>query len=151
MDQTSDPLPAAIQLLCCLGCVLTIASAIAIAWIAIRSQRQHREAQAAAAWQGLQAAAQAAPEAHLCHVEQVYQRARRGSKAVIIWHATGQRQDTWFWYFLAEPGSTLLVSGATAYGPHNHNPYVLYVENGGVLASAPPGAEAAWYRLQATS
>ena len=84
----------------------------------------------------------------MCHVQQVYQRANRGTKAVIVWAETGWRQDAWFWYFWPAPGSTLLVLGAVGFGPHNQNPDVFFVNQGGVLAAALPGAQAAWNRLR---
>jgi len=94
------------------------------------------------------AAAHARPGAHICYVSHVYQRANRGTKAVIVWAETGWRQDAWFWYFWPAPGSTLLVFGTVGFGPHNQNPAVFYVDADGVLAAAVPGANAAWRRLQ---
>lgn len=130
--------------LCALICLLPPALAILAAILSTKgSRRRHRE-QAAAAWQQLLVIEQQSPGAHRCHVAHVYQRARRGAKVVIVWTATGTRQDTWFWGFWPAPGSTLLVRGASGYGPHNHNPSVFYVEPGGVLAGAPPGAYHAW-------
>ena len=84
----------------------------------------------------------------MCQVQQVYQRANRGTKAVIVWAESGWRQDAWFWYFWPAPGSTLLVFGAVGFGPHNQNPDVFFVDQGGVLAAAPPGAQAAWNRMR---
>lgn len=147
MPQTSSSPPLGVYLYG-LVCLLAVVLGVVVTVVATRSRRRHRDAQAAAAWQALLAASQTMPWAHMCHVRQVYQRARRGAKAVIVWSATGQPQDTWFWHFWPQAGSTLLVSGAAGYGPHNHNPDVLYVEYGGVLGSAPPGAQAAWHRLQ---
>lgn len=134
--------------ICALVCLVAVGVSVAVALVAARSLRQQREVRAAAAWQRLLAAHQAKPWADVCYVERVYQRARRGAKAVIVWSATGLRQDAWFWQFWPAAGSTLLVMGAGGYGPHNHNPNVLYVESGGVLASAPAGAQQAWLRLQ---
>ncbi|MFI5492384.1 hypothetical protein [Actinoplanes sp. NPDC051859] len=113
-----------------------------------RTRRRRRQALAAMAWQNLMAATAAHPGAYLCFVERVYQRARRGTKAVIVWAGTDLRQDTWFWHFNPAAGATLLVYGSAGYGPHNHNPAVFYVDVGGVLAGAPPGAQQAWLRTQ---
>lgn len=134
---------------CLLVCFLTVGAAVVASLHAGRSRRRAQDAQAAASWQALMAAAQAWHGAHMCHVLRVYQRAGRGTKAVIIWTETGWQQDAWFWYFWPAPGSTLLVVGAVGFGPHNRNPAVFYVEDGGVLAAAPPGAQAAWQRRQA--
>ena len=129
-------------------CLFVIGAIAAIIVLGARSARRGRDARAAAAWQNLLAVAHARPDAHVCRVSHVYQRAHRGSKAVILWAASGRRQDTWFWYFSPAAGSTLLISGVVGFGPHNQNPNVFYVESGGVLMSAPPGAEAAWRRFQ---
>ncbi|WP_033339562.1 hypothetical protein [Catenuloplanes japonicus] len=87
---------------------------------------------------------QQAPGAHRCYVAHVYQRARRGAKVVIVWTATDARQDTWFWGYWPASGATLLIQGRNGYGPHNNNPNVFYVQPGGILAAAPPGAYRAW-------
>lgn len=76
----------------------------------------------------------------------VYQRARRGSKAVIVWQATGVRHDTWFWGWHPPPGAFLLLEGSRGYGPHNRNPNVLYVQPDQVHAVVDASAPAAWQR-----
>lgn len=133
---------------CILVCLLVAGAAVVEILFLGPSRRRAREAKAAAAWQALMVAVQAWPGAHMCHVLSVYQRAGSGAKAVIVWAETGRRQDAWFWRFWPAPGSTLLVYGAAGFGPHNQNPDVWYVADGGVLASAPPGAQAAWHRLR---
>lgn len=143
----SPPPPPGVYL-CGLFCCMAAIAAIVVVVVSSRAGRRRRKAQAANAWQALLDAAAAYPGAHLCFVERVYQHARRGTKAMIVWTATGQRQDTWFWHFRPAPGATLLVYGGSGYGPHNHNPHVFYVDEGGVLAGAPPGAQQAWAGLQ---
>ena len=82
--------------------------------------------------------------AFLVQVVSVYQRARRGSKAMVVWCDTGIRQDTWFWYWTAPVGAYVLVRGASGFGPHNQNPNVLYVQQQDVLAWVSGAAPAAW-------
>ncbi|MEU4827123.1 hypothetical protein AB0H37_35090 [Actinomadura sp. NPDC023710] len=73
-------------------------------------------------------------DGHLAYVERVYQRASTGAKAIIVWDATGNRQDAWFHDWPGIPtGTYLLLAGTTGYGPHNHNPRVYYVRPGQVL------------------
>jgi hypothetical protein len=107
---------------------LLIAAAVVIAAIvAIRLRsRRKRDAHLAAQWSSLQQQ-RAAGTGHLLQVTQVYQRARRGSKAVITWCDTGLRQDAWFWDWHVPLGAYLLVNATSGYGPHSHDPNVLYV------------------------
>lgn len=73
-------------------------------------------------------------DGHLAFVERVYQRARTGAKAIIVWDATGNRQDAWFHDWPNIPAGTyLLLVGTTGYGPHNHNLRVYYVRRHQVL------------------
>ncbi|WP_242895454.1 spliceosome-associated CWC15 family protein [Actinomadura litoris] len=73
-------------------------------------------------------------DGHLARVEQVYQRARTGAKAIIVWDANGTSQDAWFHDWPGIPtGAYLLLAGTTGYGPHNHNPNVYYVHPDQVL------------------
>ncbi|MEV6344965.1 hypothetical protein [Actinoplanes sp. NPDC051851] len=130
-------------------CLLVICAIVAVIVRGTRSANRKRDARAAAAWQTLVLAAHHRPGTHICYVVHVYQSARRGTKAVIAWADTGARQDAWFWYFWPAAGSALLVIGAVGFGPHNRDPAVFFVDSGGVLALAPPGAQAAWHRLQA--
>lgn len=80
---------------------------------------------------------------HLAFVRVVYQHARRGSKAVIVWHRSGQSHDTWFERWQARAGVYVVVAGGVGWGPHNRNS-VFYVRPGGVVAVAPGNAPAAW-------
>lgn len=76
----------------------------------------------------------------------VYQPARRGSKAVIVWQPSGERQDTWFWGWQAKTGVYVVIRGGTGWGPHNRNPAVMYVEHEGVLDVIDPRALRSWTR-----
>ncbi|WP_127153409.1 hypothetical protein [Streptomyces lydicus] len=109
--------------------------------------RRKRTAQLAAQWHHLQQQRAHTRGAHLVQVVQVYQRARRGSKAVISWCDTGLRQDAWFWNWHVPPGAYLLVSGQSGYGPHNRNPSVLHVHQHQVHTWAPAQAARAAQRL----
>jgi hypothetical protein len=84
----------------------------------------------------------------IAFVERVYQHARRGSKAIIVWLRTGRRQDAWFEGSQERPGRYLLLTGSVGYGPHNDNPDVLFVHSGEVLATLPRRAPKAWRREQ---
>ncbi|WP_194918223.1 hypothetical protein [Catenulispora rubra] len=66
-------------------------------------------------------------------MKQVYQRARTGTKAIVVWQETGQRQDTWFEGTWPRQGTRLYVRGKVGYGPHNHNPSVLYLYPGDII------------------
>ncbi|MBN9105382.1 MAG: hypothetical protein J0I14_10290 [Propionibacteriaceae bacterium] len=84
----------------------------------------------------------------IAFVERVYQHARRGSKAIIVWLRAGRRQDAWFEGSQERPGRYLLLTGSVGYGPHNDNPDVLFVHSGEVLATLPRRAPKAWRRQQ---
>lgn len=84
--------------------------------------------------------------ASLALIEGVYQPARRGSKAVIVWQPSGERQDTWFWGWQAKTGVYVVIRGGTGWGPHNRNPAVMYVEHEGVLDVIDPRALRSWTR-----
>ncbi|MET8758263.1 hypothetical protein [Lentzea sp. NPDC004782] len=94
------------------------------------------------------------PGAELASVVQVYQRARRGTKAVIVWQKTGVSQDSWFQNMSPTPGDLLLLRGSSGWGPHNHNPNVFYVMPGQVLSAMSPSAQEAaarhWHRMTST-
>ncbi|WP_106402879.1 hypothetical protein [Actinocorallia populi] len=98
-----------------------------------RAQRAVREAQRRQAVEELRRTDGRA--GHLAVVDRVYQRARRGAKAIIIWDATGVEQDAWFHDWSDVPaGAYLMLAGSVGYGPHNHNPSVYYVTRRQVLA-----------------
>ncbi|MFH9351154.1 hypothetical protein [Kitasatospora sp. NPDC017646] len=127
--------------------LVIVAVLVALAIVAVRRRSNHRrDAQLAAQWDTLQRQ-RATGTGHLLHVTQVYQRARRGSKAVITWCDTGLQQDAWFWNWHVPPGAYLLVSASSGYGPHSHNPHVLYVHPSQVQTWVP--AQAAQQRTPA--
>ncbi|MEU6850325.1 hypothetical protein ABZ901_10395 [Actinacidiphila alni] len=109
-------------------------------------RRQLEQERLAASWEALIRERDSARSegAHLVQVLSVYQRAQRGSKAVVRWCDTGATQDAWFWGRHVPPGAYLLLRGHTAFGPHNHNPDVLYVHPHEVLRQLPAHAPAAW-------
>lgn len=126
--------------------------AVAVVALAVAVVRRRRaRAELAARWVRLeqQRASARAQGAFLVQAVNVYQRARRGSKAWVVWCDTGVRQDTWFWHWHVPPGAYVLVRGGSGFGPHNRNPNVLYVERGDVLAWVPSGAPAAWRAITA--
>lgn len=59
-------------------------------------------------------------------VLRVYQVARRGSKAVLLFPG-GQQVDAWFWWFTVTPGSFVMIAPAVGYGSHTHRDGVHYV------------------------
>lgn len=110
-----------------------------VAWL--RDRRAQRDAQAAALIEELRLEARGHGR-QVVHVLNVYQRAKRGSKAAIIHDATGARRDAWFWWTTVLKGQTLLVNGGSGWGPH-HRREVLYIgketHGPGVIRELPPG------------
>lgn len=85
----------------------------------------------------------AASGLQLVRVRRVYQRARRGTKAVVE-HPSGARDDAWFWWSSPSSGEVLIVRGQS--GPGTHHSYsVLYIGtvsgHHGIFGSIP---RAAW-------
>lgn len=126
-----------------LGVLVLVAAATVP--LAVRSRRR-RSAALMAQWQVFQQH-RSAGHGQILQVMQVYQRGRRGSKAVVIWCDTGRRQDAWFWDWHVPPGAYLIVDATSGYGPHNHNPNVLYVQPGQVRAWMPGQAARAAQRV----
>ncbi|MEV4599997.1 hypothetical protein AB0K15_21675 [Amycolatopsis sp. NPDC049253] len=121
-------------------CTLPLAAVVVLAvWV-----RRAHDRRLDVHWRNLQAIrSNLQGQADIAIVEQVYQHARRGAKAVIRWRVTGYRQDTWFKGRHPARGSVLLLRGSTGWGPHNRNPNTFYVNAGDVLYSAPRGTIAA--------
>ncbi|MFC7841641.1 hypothetical protein [Streptomyces sp. NPDC057382] len=67
--------------------------------------------------------------------------------AVVTWCDTGRQQAAWFWNWHVPAGAYLLVNASSDYGPHSHNPNVLYVQPGHVRAWAPGQAARAAQRV----
>jgi hypothetical protein len=91
-------------------------------------------------WCAMQRLQNSSPGSGLVQVVSTYQRARRGTKAVVMWLESGYRQDSWFALNWPKPGATLLVQGSTGWGPHNRNPEVFYVKPNQILYWMPPGS-----------
>ncbi|MGW3563316.1 hypothetical protein ACWDSL_05330 [Streptomyces sp. NPDC000941] len=111
--------------------------------------RGRRRRAAAAQWQTLRdtAALHAGDDLHIAWVESIYQRARTGDKAWIVWQGTGVRQDTWFQGGAPCPaGMYVLLGGSVGFGPHNNNPRVLYVNPSDIRGTASAKALKAWQR-----
>ncbi|MGX2995687.1 hypothetical protein JNUCC64_15570 [Streptomyces sp. JNUCC 64] len=117
--------------------VMGVGGVVVVA-VRLRSRRK-RDARLIAQWNNFQRR-RAVGDGHLLQVTRVYQRARRGSKAVITWCDTGLRQDAWFWEWHVPPGAYLLVSATSGYGPHSRNPHVLYVHPSQVRSWVPAQA-----------
>lgn len=121
--------------------------AVAALLISVSLRRQHRrDCVLAQQWDAMRATQAATPDADLVRVQTVYQRARSGTKAIIVWTASGERQDSWFAGHWPVPGCIALVHGSTGWGPHNRNPRVFYIEHSQVLWLFPPDADVATYR-----
>ncbi|GAA0620923.1 hypothetical protein GCM10010174_44510 [Kutzneria viridogrisea] len=134
-------LASAVLMLILLGIVVLAARS------GVRRQRQ-RDLVLSQRWAQIQSQAHTMPDAGLAQVANVYQPARRGSKAEIVWLATGYRQDTWFAYNWPRAGSIVLLRGSTGWGPHNQNPNVFYVAPNQILSLLPPDTMAAVRRQQ---
>src|SRR5439155_13170130 len=85
-----------VQLLACFAVVAAPYGTTLIWRLATRTRRQAR---LAGRWQALLTIARAYPDARLCRVVRVHQRARTGTKAFVVWlgSGTGSRpqQDAW--------------------------------------------------------
>ncbi|WP_394614893.1 hypothetical protein JNUCC0626_34350 [Lentzea sp. JNUCC 0626] len=86
---------------------------------------------------------EASPTAELARVAQVYQRAKSGTKAEIVWERTGVAQDSWFEGANPSPGDLLLLRGGPGWGPDVSSPNVFYIAPGQVLSSMTVDAQAA--------
>ncbi|PKW17617.1 hypothetical protein [Saccharopolyspora spinosa] len=81
-------------------------------------------------------------------VSTVYQRARHGTKAIIVWADNGHRQDAWFHEMHVTNGQWLLLSGSDGYGWH-HQRSCHYVYPPNVLATAAPDAPYCFEQVRA--
>lgn len=127
------------------GVFLIMGLIVAVTIATVRSRRK-RTAALAAQWQAFQQHRSSGP-GQLLQVARVYQRGRRGSKAVVTWCDTGRQQDAWFWNWHVPAGAYLLVNASSGYGPHSHNPNVLYVQPNQVRAWVPGQAARAAQRI----
>ena len=69
-------------------------------------------------------------------IHHVYQYARHGSKAVVVW-SDGHSQDTWFANWHVSAGTFAVIGGNVGWGDHNQNPRVLYVNPGCLITTLP--------------
>ncbi|SFR18020.1 hypothetical protein SAMN04488564_104698 [Lentzea waywayandensis] len=137
--------------------VCAVAGVVALATVVLR-RLKNRQVRQDALWSGYQRhmneLRDASPEAELASVAQVYQRAKSGTKAVIVWQRTGVEQDSWLEGMNPDPGDLLLLRGSPGWGPDSSSPNVFYVAPGQVLASMTVEAQAAAarhrHRLAAT-
>jgi hypothetical protein len=112
--------------------------------------RRQRDRELLARWDGLCAQRDSTPGAAIIEVVDVYQRATRGTKAVIVVADSSQRQDAWFEGRRPALHSLWLVTlPAPGWGPHNQNP-VLYLYPEHLLGMAPPGTREALQRRRRT-
>lgn len=67
----------------------------------------------------------------LLYVQNVYQHAQRGSKAMVSIYGdtTGTSRDAWFWWEQVQHGSVVAVSHSQGWGPHTNRDGVLYIGN----------------------
>jgi len=128
-----------------------IAGSAALATIVLR-RLKNRKARQDELWFGyrrhMDELREASPEAELARVAQVYQRAKRGTKAAIAWERTGVEQDSWFEGMSPSPGDLLLLRGSPGWGPDTSSPNVFYVAPGQVLSLMAVEAQAAAARHQ---
>jgi hypothetical protein len=106
------------------------AGASIVAWLILRPQPQ-RDAAAAQAWAQFHRYATANGWSML-YIQNVYQRAHRGSKAMVSIYgdALGASRDAWFWWELVQRGSVVAVNLGEGWGPHTRRDDVLYIGNG---------------------
>lgn len=128
-----------------LVCLLATVAAPAV--FVHKALRRRRDARLAHQWEWAVDAC-GPPWVNLAFVRRVYQYARQGSKADVVWYATGEVQDTWFWGWHAPAGVYVVLSGDAGWGPHNANPNVFYVQPAGVLSVVPGSAPRARQRHQ---
>lgn len=93
----------------------------------LRDRRAKRAAQAYARVRGLRELTARLPFVEVVFVQDVYQRARRGTKAPVLVERTGQQHDAWFWWSRVSSGQMAAVQFSEGWGPHTHRDGVLYV------------------------
>lgn len=114
--------------------------------------QRRRDWELLARWDGLCAQRDSTPGAVIMEVVEVYQRAMRGTKAVVVIGDSGQRQDAWFEGTAMRPVPHtiwLVKLPVTGWGPHNQNP-VLHLNPAQLLGMTPPGTREAVERRRRT-
>lgn len=101
-----------------------------VLWLIFRPQPE-RDAAAARSWAAFHQYATGNGWS-LLYVQNVYQHAQRGSKAVVSVYgaAAGVSRDAWFWWEQVQRGSVVAVSLSQGWGPHTRRDDVLYIGNG---------------------
>lgn len=127
--------------------IAAVAIAVALIAIARAAYTRRRDARLAARWDALVTGARAGSR-QLAFVRRVYQRARTGSKAELLWLRERHLQDAWFKDWHVPTGVYLELTGSTGYGRHNNNPRTFYVEQGQVFRVIPANVRQAWERHQ---
>ena len=117
---------------------------VVVLFVVIRvNALRRRDARLFESW-GWALEAQTRADVRIAHVVNSYQRARRGTKAVLEW-PNGTRQDAWVEGAWFGTGCYLVVRHSfSAYGPHNRNPNVCYT--GHPMMVLPHDAPRAWQR-----
>lgn len=135
-----------------IAAVLTLLTA-ALAWFVASSIHKHRLHKRTTRdarieeWSAFAQVTRDYPQLQWVMVEKVYQVAATGTKAIVVWPATGARHDAWFeGVRYLTPGMHLLLSGHLDYGPHNDNPAVLFTSHERVAATAPDISRQTWHK-----
>jgi len=90
--------------------------------------RARRDAEAAARVDQLRASATSfGGHAHIVLILQVYQQVKRGTKAYVQLDGAGWTRDAFFWWVRLEPGSMVVATSSTGWGPHTRRSDVLWV------------------------
>ncbi len=93
----------------------------------LRDRRAKRAAQAYARLRALRELTARFPFVEVVLVQHVYQRSRRGTKALVLMERTGQQHDAWFWWSRVSSGQMAAVQFTEGWGPHTQRDGVLYV------------------------
>lgn len=103
-------------------------------------RREERANRSAEQWEAAVALARSRPGLRLIKVEQNYQRSSTGTKSWVRRWDTDARQDAWFSGKSFAPGTLLVVSATSGWGPHNQDPGVLYVRPDQIIKTFEPRA-----------
>jgi hypothetical protein len=103
-----------------------------VVWLVVKSSQPQRDAAAAQAWGQFHRNA-TGHGLSMLYIEDVYQHAHRGSKAMVSIYGDGAgvSRDAWFWWEHVRRGSVVAVRLSQGWGPHTRRDDVLYVGNGG--------------------
>ena len=113
--------------------------------------RARRDAEAAARVDQLRASASTFG-GRVVLILQVYQQVKRGTKAYVQLDGVGWTRDAFFWWVRLEPGSMVVATSSTGWGPHTRREDVLWVggehrpAGTGIHAVAPAADVKRWER-----